>query len=180
MGRHRCVLFVSNHKLVLSFVIMLVFSIILSSATAASSYTVDAPVTSGTKMTASEWYSTAKTRAMLTLNVSIDTLSQYSEADSESYSSLWLNSSWVGLSKSKNQVMVAGYYSTSKSTTILVMIYTPSTGKIEYMPIVSTPAMTNSNAEMICEAVFSGDNNTSKYEKNDPIEIMSIISDLQL
>ena len=165
--------------LLLSFTTLLILTIALSPAMAATSYTIDASVTSGTKMTASEWYSTAKTRAMLTLSVSIDTLSQYSEADSDSYTSLWLNSSWVGLSKSKNQVMVAGYYSTSKNTTILVMIYTPSTGKIEYMPIVSTPAMSDANAEMVCEAVFSGDNNTSKYEKNDHIEILSIIADLQ-
>jgi len=165
--------------LILTFTALLILVITLSPAMAATTYTIDASVTSGTKMTASEWYSTAKTRAMLTLSVSIDTLSQYSEADSDSYTSLWLNSSWVGLSKSKNQVMVAGYYSTSKNTTILVMIYTPSTGKIEYMPIVSTPAMSDANAEMVCEAVFSGDNNTSKYEKNDPIEILSIIADLQ-
>lgn len=165
--------------LILTFTALLILVITLSPAMAATTYTIDASVTSGTKMTASEWYSTAKTRAMLTLSVSIDTLSQYSEADSDSYTSLWLNSSWVGLSKSKNQVMVAGYYSTSKNTTILVMIYTPSTGKIEYMPIVSTPAMSDANAEVVCEAVFSGDNNTSKYEKNDPIEILSIIADLQ-
>ena len=150
-----------KRALFLSFATLLILSITLSSAMAATSYTIDASTTAATKMTASEWYSTAKTRAMLTLSVSIDTLSQYSAADSDSYTSFWLNSSWVGLSKSKNQVMVAGYYSTSSNTTILVMIYTPSTGKIEYMPIVSTPAMSDANAEMVCEAVFSGDKELS-------------------
>lgn len=168
-----------NRKFCLSLAIILILTITLSSAMAEISYTIDAPITSGTKMTASEWYSTAKTRAMLTLCMSIDTLSQYSEANSDSYSSFWLNSSWVGLSKSKNQVMVSGYFSTSKKTTMLVMIYTPSTGKIQYMPVVITPAMSDSDAAMVCESLLSADENTSKYEKNDLVELLNIIADLQ-
>ena len=142
-------------------------------------YTISAPVTSGTGLSATEWYSSAKMRAMLTLSLSIDTISELSDADSDSYTSFWFNSSWVGISKSRQQVMVAGYYSTSTKTTILVMVYTPSTGKIDYMPIVSSPALSDANAELICEAAFTGDGNNLQYEKNDLAEIISIIADLQ-
>ena len=167
-----------KQKLLLSVALLLALTLAVSSSFAASSSTINATVTSGTKLSASEWYSSAKMRAMLTISLSVDTIPHLSDASSDVYTSFWLNSSWVGLSKSKNQVLVIGYYSTSKSTTVLVMIYTPGTGKIEYMPIVSTPAISDQYAEMLCESVISGDSNTLRYEKNDPLEILSIISDL--
>ncbi len=167
-----------KRKFILLITLLLTFTLVASTSMAATSYTIDAPITSGTKMSASEWYSNAKSRAMLTLSVSIDTISQLDDADSDSYTSFWLNSSWVGISKNKQQVMVVGYYSNSASTTVLVMIYTPQTGKIEYMPIVSKPAMSDVNAEMICLASLANESN-SDYEKNDPTEIISIIADLQ-
>lgn len=167
-----------NRRFALFISLLFALTLIVSASTAASSYTIDAPVTSGTKMSASEWFASAKTRAMLTLSVSVDTISNLSDSDSDSYTSFWTNPSWVGISKSKQQVMVVGYITTSANTTVLVMIYTPGSGEIEYMPIVSTPALSDANAEMICMAALANDS-TGDYEKNDPVEILSIIADLQ-
>ncbi len=164
---------------IIIFILLLSIGIMsFSFSWAAGSYTINAPLTSGTDLSASEWYATAKSRAMLTISVSIDTLSQISDADSNSYSSFWTNPSWVGVSRNKRQVMVVGYYSSSISTTVLVIIYTPSTGKIEYMPIVSRPAVSDDTAELLCLAAIKNDT-TKEFEKNDAFEILSIIADLQ-
>ena len=73
--------------------------------------------------------------------------------------------------------MVAGYYSTSSSTTILAMIYTPSTGKVSCIPIISTPAVSDAIAEAACIAALSTDGNTT-YTENSSLEILSVLSDL--
>lgn len=149
-----------------------------ASGSSGSDRIIDAATTSGIGYTASEWYATAKTRAMLTLSVSIDTIPHLSDSSTDAYISFWQNPSWVGISKNKRQVMVTGYYSSDTSTTVLVMIYTPSTGKIEYLPVVSRPALPDATAEMMCLAAIKNDP-TDKYAKNDPYEILSIIEDLQ-
>ena len=161
---------------VFSLLVVLVLGI--SSSIADASYTIDAPITSSVGLSASEWYSSARFRALLTVSLSIDTFSKMSDADSDSYTAFWLNPSWVAISSNKRQVMVTGYYSTSTSTTVLVMIYTPSTGKIEYMPVVSSPAVSDSLAETLCLAAIQNDK-TNKYEKNDASEIISILADVQ-
>ena len=149
-----------------------------ASGSSGSGRTIDAPFTSEIGLTASEWYATAKTRAMLTLSVSIDTIPHLSDNSSDAYTSFWLNPSWVGISKNKRQVIVAGYFSSDTSTTVLVMVYSPGTGKIEYLPAVSRPALPDATAEIMCLAAIQT-NPTDKYVKNDPYEILSIIKDLQ-
>ena len=137
--------------------------------------TINAPITSGTDLSASEWYSSDKSRAMLTISVSMDTISKISDADSDSYTSFWTNPSWVGISGGKRQVMVTGYYGSEESTTVLVMIYTPSSGEISYLPMTFRPAIPDNTAEMFCVGALE---TSASYEKNDPSTILSIISDL--
>ena len=161
-----------------AFCLLIILILGISSSMAASSYTIDAPITSSVDLTASEWYSAANYRALLTVSVLIDTISQMSDDDSDSYASFLINPSWVAISSNKRQVMVAGYYSSSASTTVLVMIYTPGTGKIEYLPVVSRPAISDSLAETLCLTAIQNDK-TNKYEKNDASEILSILADIQ-
>ena len=156
-----------------------VFVLVFSISLADTSFTINAPITSANDYTASQWYSTSRARAALTVFITLDVIPQMDgiESVADTYTSIWEHPSWVGLSKSKNQVMVAEYFSDKISTTILVCIYTPSTGKIEYMPIISKPAIPDTTAELLCSAAIQN-NNTSTYEKNDNKEVLSVVEDL--
>ena len=112
-------------KKVLSLITALVLSLVIF--TSASATTIKATGTATTKMTASQWFSDSQTRAWLTIALALDTFPQMSSVDSNAISDFVSRSSWVGLSKSKNQVMVMGTYG---STTILIMLYTPAKGTI--------------------------------------------------
>ncbi len=163
-------------KAIIAAVILLSLLCIIASSSAASSYTITASVTNGTGLSAVEWYSSAQSRALLTISLSIDTIPNISDTDADSYTSFWLNPSWVGISTNKRQVMVSGYYSNSSSTTVLIMVYTPGTGKIEYIPMVMRPAISDDLAETLCLSAFSS--NTSSYERNSTSEIVTVLTEL--
>ena len=163
-----------KRAIILGLVFLLVLSM-SSLSVADSTITIDAPITSAMNMSATDWFSSAPMRAMLTIFTSVDTINKMEDGNSDSLTALWTNPSWVGISQNNRQVIVSGYFSTAASTTVLVMIFTPSTGKIEYMPITSKPAMPSSTAEMLCEAAM---NQCSSYKKNNQSDILSAISDL--
>lgn len=169
-----------KRKMSLIIFLLFIMALILSTSIAASdTLTIDASITSSIKASAAEWYGSSQTRALLTVSLSADTIPHLENSDSDSYTGFWLNPSWVGISKSKQTLLVAGYYSNAKSTTILMIIYYPNTGKIQYLPAISTPPMTNANAEMLCESIIADNKDTLAYERNDPTAILAVLASFQ-
>lgn len=155
--------------------IIICFSFVVSNAFAESiKYTTEATITNQYSSSAKNWYSSKNNRAILTVLLSVDVFNDYKEKDSDAFQTIWTNTSIVGLSKSQEQLLVAGYYSTSESTTLIVMLYKPTTGKIDYMPIVITPSVSDDVAITMLEAAASS-NSEGKYEKNDLDEVAKIV-----
>ena len=71
--------------------------------------------------------------------------------------------------------MITGYFSSTTNTTVLVMLYRPDTGKIKYLPITSTPAMSDEIAQLACTTAMANDS-TYASEKNDLVQMLSIVS----
>ncbi len=87
------------------------------------------------------------------------------------------NSSWVGISKNSRQLMVVGYYG---STTILTIVYTPQTGKIEYTEIKINQSNGSAVPDVLIESMAKKiyDDQSSKYYKNSPSDILEVLSAL--
>ena len=171
-----------KRTLILFIAALFVFLSAVPAAMAAEWVLMDSVTTAETTLSASDWYASSRSRALLTVLLSIEAINDIGNPESGDFSSFWLNASWVGITKDKTQLVVVGYYGTGSKTTILTMIYTPGTKKIKYMADVQTPSLTSSKAESACEALLksgaSAEYTVNAYKKNSPRDIVTLIRQL--
>ena len=126
--------------------------------------------------TAKQWYENKDTRAMLTVALGADVFFQMEGFESDDLTSFLLNTSYVGISSNSRQLLLLGYYG---STTILSIIYTPSTNEIEClkMELNGTPLDDVTMKTVLLGTMQSADNNAS-YEENDKTAILKQVQSL--
>lgn len=162
-------------KFISIFTVVILLISITNVAMAASSTKINASFSNKMGLSAKDWYSTAESRATLTVSVAIDTFTSFKNFDADILTELLSNNTWVGLSKNQRQVSVVGYYG---STNLLFMIYTPSSGQIEYteMKISTSTPLDDSMIELMVVQALS--DQSSKYMKNDKSDVLGVIASL--
>ena len=126
-------------------------------------------------ITAEQWYSAEDSRAYFTLLTAIEVIKDmhYIQDDLIDYVS---NPSWVGISKSKEQITSIGYIIAPSSTTILIATLTPRTSKIEYqkkdVEESDSEIIASMMEEIVCD-IFDSEEAEYEYCQNVSNEMMS-------
>ena len=126
-------------------------------------------------ITAEQWYSAEDSRAYFTLLTAIELIKDlhYIQEDLIDYVS---NPSWVGISKSKEQITSIGYIIAPSSTTILIATLTPRTSKIEYqkkdVEESDSEIIASMMEEIVCD-IFDSEEAEYEYCQNVSNEMMS-------
>lgn len=150
--------------------------LICGNAYASDSFT-SAIFSKNTHITAEQWFSDEESRAMFTTLAAIELVKNIDELKSTDALSEYLaNPSWVGLSKSKKQIMSIGYLGSVK---ILVALLTPETGIIEYLQMEISTSGNSDNTESIVQSiipqVFESQGATSEYYQNNMESILTAV-----
>ena len=145
--------------------IILVSTITCGIAVADSEWTkIDSNYASRGNATAQQWFSTEHNRALLTVLLAADVFISRGNFQADDLFSFLENTSYVGISSSSKQVLVMGYYG---ATTILTIVYTPSTNEIQYSEITesASPKTASEMDNILLESMKSFKNN-KEYLKN--------------
>ena len=161
-------------RLLSSMCVIFLFTLIIGNASAMSK--TKGQLTKALGMNAKQLYASEESRALFTICLAADTLSTMKNVESDAFTSLVLNKTYVGLSSNQRQLCVTGYFGTTK-TSILIMIYTPSTNEIQYETIgLNGTGMTESFIDTMMVSSLKGMNKNGKYVENDIDAIWKAIS----
>lgn len=132
------------------------------------------------QLSTEQWFQDKSTRAACTVFAAIGFVKNSNDLIFEDLEDYLANPSWIGISKSKNQIMTVGYLGINKIT-IYIAVITPKTGKIEYTTIDMSsskkedmPKIVESLIPSILEAQYA----TSEYYENDLEEIANLMKQL--
>lgn len=159
--------------------ILLALLVVLCSTVAFASESFVSAIFSENVLSAETWFEDESTRAACTIFTAIG-ITQYEAQSFKVLKDYLTNPSWIGISKSKKQIMTIGYRGTSK-TTVYIAIITPETGKIEY----TTMDMSSSSeddmsktVESLIPSILEAQDATSEYYENDLEQISKIMKQL--
>ncbi len=131
-------------------------------------------------LSAEQWFQDESTRAACTVFAAIGFVKNSNELIFEDLEDYLSNPTWIGISKSKKQLMTIGYLGISKIT-VYITVITPATGEIEY----TTMDMSSSNkddmpriVEGLLPSILESQNATSEYYINNLDEIDDIMKQL--
>ena len=160
-------------KKMFSFLAVVILLVSFGTVSLAAENKFKATVTNGMDYSATKWYSSEESRAMFTVSVTLDAFSNIKELDSDDISSFLYNDTWVGISKSKTQLMLVGYLGPA----MYFFIYSPLTGYVEYSKMtLSSGSLDSSTAALFAEGVLA--DQSSKYAKNSLSDILTVVASL--